>query len=124
LYSKHELVAQAFIHGDSLQASLVGIIVPDEEVLIKWAKKNGHEEKSFSELCKDAEVKSYIRETLKGFGKEEGLRGFEIVKNIYLTHELFSIENGLLTPTFKLKRHQAKFKYQKEIEAMYAEISQ
>jgi long-chain acyl-CoA synthetase len=40
-----------------------------------------------------------------------------------LTSEPFSIENNLLTPTFKLKRPQTKQYYEKEIAAMYADIA-
>lgn len=47
------------------------------------------------------------------------LAGFEKLKEIHLSPEPFSPENGLLTPTFKLKRHQAKIAFQKEIDAMY-----
>lgn len=38
IYANNEFVAQAFVYGDSLQATLVAIIVPDEEVLMKFAK--------------------------------------------------------------------------------------
>lgn len=40
--------------------------------------------------------------------KEGGLKGFEKAKDIYIHSEPFSVENGLLTPTMKLKRYQAK----------------
>jgi len=52
------------------------------------------------------------------------LRGFEHVKGIHLSHELFSVENGILTPTFKLKRNEAKKKFQAEINEMYAAIEE
>lgn len=45
-------------------------------------------------------------------GKEAGLRGFEQVKAIHLHPALFSVENGLFTPTFKLKRPQARARFQ------------
>jgi hypothetical protein len=45
-------------------------------------------------------------------GKEAGLKGFEQVKAIHLHPELFSVENGLFTPTFKLKRPQARARFQ------------
>ncbi|CAG8530024.1 11547_t:CDS:2 [Paraglomus brasilianum] len=122
VYQKHELVAQAFVHGESLQASLVGIIVPDEEQLLIWAKKNGHEGKSFEELCKSPEVNTYILQALTKFGKQNDLKGFENVKKIYLCSEPFSVQNDLFTPTFKLKRHQAKQRFQSQINAMYAEL--
>lgn len=91
---------------------------------MRWAEQNGLEGKTFEEVCKDDKVKSHILQTLIKHGKTNDLKGFECVKNIYLTHEQFSTLNDLLTPTFKLKRHQAKIRFQKEIQAMYAEISQ
>ncbi|CAJ0757574.1 19105_t:CDS:2 [Entrophospora sp. SA101] len=115
-YQKHELVSQAFVHGDSLQASLVGIIIPDQENLTAWAKNNGFGDKSFEELCKEPKVKEHIKTALQKFGKANDLKGFENIKNIYLTSEPFSVENGMLTPTFKLKRHQAKLHFKKQID--------
>jgi long-chain acyl-CoA synthetase len=91
---------------------------------MEWAKQNGLEGKSFEEVCKDAKVKNHILQTLIKYGKANDLKGFECVKNIYLTHEPFDVQNDLLTPTFKLKRHQAKVRFQKEIQEMYAEIAQ
>ncbi|GMF32996.1 unnamed protein product [Phytophthora fragariaefolia] len=38
IYIKSPLIAQAFVHGDSFKNYLVGIIVPDAEVVTKWAK--------------------------------------------------------------------------------------
>ncbi|KAI3634211.1 hypothetical protein MIR68_007815 [Amoeboaphelidium protococcarum] len=126
IYVCHEFVAQAFVYGDSLQASLVGIIVPDQEVLMKWAQKQPgdlYKNKSFAELCKMEELKKVILEALIAHGKTSGLKGFENVKNIFVDSELFSLENNLLTPTFKLKRKEAKEKYQKQIDEMYTEIN-
>ncbi|KAJ3414191.1 Long chain acyl-CoA synthetase 7 peroxisomal [Chytridiales sp. JEL 0842] len=123
VYAKHELVAQAFVYGDSLQATLVGIIVPDEEPFMKWAAANGHSGKSFDALCKDPEVAKTVLKILEAHGKTEGLKGFENIKGVHLDNELFSMENALLTPTFKLKRHEAKKKYQAQIDALYAAIS-
>jgi len=45
-------------------------------------------------------------------GKQLGLKSFEQVKAIYLDSRVFTVENNLLTPTFKLKRPQAKEYYQ------------
>ncbi len=44
------------------------------------------------------------------------------VHSIHLHPEPFAVENGLLTPTFKLKRPQAKAAFQEQLDAMYAEI--
>lgn len=41
-YIKNIYVQQVFLYGDSLKAELVAIVVPDAEVLVKWAAANGH----------------------------------------------------------------------------------
>ena len=41
------------------------------------------------------------------------------VKNIYLHDELFSLENGLATPTMKIVRHEVRRKFKDTIEALY-----
>lgn len=50
-------------------------------------------------------------EVLRDMGtikKEHKLTGLEIPHKIFLTMEPFSIENSILTPTFKLKRNEGK----------------
>ncbi|KAF9359606.1 hypothetical protein BGX26_011941 [Mortierella sp. AD094] len=121
--AKHFLVAQVFVYGHSLKATLVGIVVPDAETLKLWANENDLGDKSFEELCAEPLVRQTLLKELAIFGRESDLKGFEILKNIHVTSEQFSIENDLLTPTFKLKRHTAKEKYTVEIDQMYAEIN-
>ena len=43
--------------------------------------------------------------------------------DIFMTAEAFTIENDLLTPTFKLKRNVCKKVYQAEIDVMYEELT-
>lgn len=51
---------------------------------------------------------------------ENKFNSLEKIKHIYLTQELFSIENEILTPTMKIKRNVAKQVYQKELAELYA----
>ncbi|XP_035259133.1 long-chain-fatty-acid--CoA ligase 5 [Anguilla anguilla] len=121
VYVRSGPVAQVFVHGDSLQACLVGIVVPDQEVLPSFAAKLGVEG-SLEKLCNNQEVKKAILSDLIRLGKEAGLKSFEQVKDLHLHPEQFSIENGLLTPTLKAKRADlAKF-FQPQITSLYASI--
>lgn len=45
------------------------------------------------------------------------------VKNIYVHNEMFSIENGLLTPTLKARRPELKEFFKKKIDELYSSIS-
>lgn len=122
IYIRSEPVAQLYVHGDSLQACLVGIIVPDPEVMPEWAKKKGMSG-SYLELCANPLVKKAILEDLVRLGKASGLHSFEQVKSIYIHTEMFSIDNGLLTPTFKAKRPELKEYFKTQIDQLYSSIS-
>lgn len=121
VYNLSDPVAQIFVHGDSLQACLVGIVVPDPDFLPIWIKKKGIEG-SYSELCKNKEVKAAILEDILRLGKEAGLKSFEQVKDIALHPELFSVQNGLLTPTLKAKRAELRSRFREQIDELYAKI--
>ncbi|XP_009079322.1 PREDICTED: long-chain-fatty-acid--CoA ligase 1 isoform X3 [Acanthisitta chloris] len=119
VYLRCEALAQVFVHGESLQAFLVAIVVPDPDTLQNWAKKKGFGG-SYQELCKNKEVKKFILEDMVRIGKESGLKSFEQVKDIVLHAEMFSIENGLLTPTLKAKRPELRKYFQSQIDELYA----
>lgn len=59
---------------------------------------------------------------MKAQGQQGGLQSFEQIKDIYLFPELFTIENGLLTPTMKTKRAAVKERFQTEISRMYEKL--
>ncbi|NXK27902.1 ACSL1 ligase, partial [Arenaria interpres] len=119
VYLRCEALAQVFVHGESLQAFLVAIVVPDPETLRNWAKKKGFEG-SYEELCKNKDLKKHILEDMLRIGKESGLKSFEQVKDIFMHTEMFSIENGLLTPTLKAKRPELRKYFQSQIDELYA----
>ena len=79
---------------------------------------------TFEELCDDPAVHAQIKKEIANFGKSgtDELKGFEIPKAFHLEKEPFSLENGLLTATFKLKRNEAVKKYQTVVDGMYAAI--
>ncbi|KAM9314659.1 long-chain-fatty-acid--CoA ligase 1a isoform 2-T2 [Pholidichthys leucotaenia] len=121
IYNRSDPVAQIFVHGDSLQACLVGIVVPDPDFLPIWAKQKGIKG-SYTELCKNQDVKKAILEDILSLGKEAGLKSFEQVRDITLHSEMFSVQNGLLTPTLKAKRAELRSRFRELIDELYARI--
>ncbi|XP_021144770.1 long-chain-fatty-acid--CoA ligase 6 isoform X2 [Columba livia] len=122
IYIRSDPVAQIYVHGDSLQAFLVGIVVPDSEVMPGWAKKRGFDG-TYEELCKNKELQRAIMDDMVRLGKESGLHSFEQVKAIYIHSDMFSVQNGLLTPTLKAKRPELRDYFKKQIEELYSSIS-
>uniref|UniRef100_A0A5F7ZLZ7 Long-chain-fatty-acid--CoA ligase n=1 Tax=Macaca mulatta TaxID=9544 RepID=A0A5F7ZLZ7_MACMU len=121
IYIRSEAIAQVFVHGESLQAFLIAIVVPDVETLRPWAQKRGFDG-SFEELCRNKDVKKAILEDMVRLGKDSGLKPFEQVKGIALHPELFSIDNGLLTPTMKAKRPELRNYFRSQIDELYSTI--
>ncbi|TNN62289.1 Long-chain-fatty-acid--CoA ligase 1 [Liparis tanakae] len=121
VYSLSDPVVQVFVHGESLKACLVGIVVPDPDFLPIWSKKKGIDG-SYSELCRNKDVKNAILEDMLRLGKDAGLKSFEQVRDIALHPEMFSIQNGLLTPTLKAKRTELRSYFKEQIDELYAKV--
>jgi Long-chain acyl-CoA synthetases (AMP-forming) len=119
-------IGQNFVYGDSYQSSLVAIVVPDEEVVMQWAVECGDQSLtglSFQALCKTDALQTAIMTDIQAIAKRNGLHGFETPKAIFLEPEHFTAENGLTTPTFKLKRPQLKNHYKRQIDELYARVT-
>uniref|UniRef100_A0A672S6S6 Arachidonate--CoA ligase n=1 Tax=Sinocyclocheilus grahami TaxID=75366 RepID=A0A672S6S6_SINGR len=119
VYTRCVPVLQVFVHGDSLQSYLIGVVVPDPEVFVDWAKERGVVG-SYEELCQNPDVKKAVLEDMTAVGKEAGLKSFEQVKDFYLHPEMFSVSNGLLTPTLKSKRVDLRRVFSEQIAQMYS----
>ncbi|XP_074573072.1 long chain acyl-CoA synthetase 6, peroxisomal-like [Curcuma longa] len=123
VYAKCKFVSQCFVYGDSLKDSLVAVISVDQDVLKTWAESERIKYEDLGKLCDDQRTKAAVLAEMDAVGKQAQLRGFELVKVVTLVLEPFTLENGLLTPTFKIKRPQAKAYFAKAISDMYAKTS-
>lgn len=59
IYLRAKGVAEAFLHGDSLESYCVGVIVPHKDYILKVAEEK-KVEGSFEELCKNPVIKKVI----------------------------------------------------------------
>ncbi|KAK9816781.1 hypothetical protein WJX72_005028 [[Myrmecia] bisecta] len=121
VYQRSALVQQVFVYGDSLRAQLVAVVVPDPEELLPWAAKRSLPA-DLPALCRDPGVNAAVLKSMQEEGRAAKLSGFEQVAAIHLIPEPFSVENNLLTPTFKLKRPQVQAVFQDAIAVMYARL--
>ena len=75
------------------------------------------------EAYTDAGFIAEVEEAIKDISAKKGLNSLERPKAITLVREPFTVENNILTPTFKLKRNVAKVHFKKEIDAMYERLA-
>ncbi|SNR58169.1 hypothetical protein SAMN06265371_10641 [Lutibacter agarilyticus] len=88
------------------------------EFLIEWCKrKNIETNEAYTSLISNKKVINRIQKEIdsanKNFGQWEQIKAFE------LTADIWSVENGLLTPTLKLKRSAIKIKYKQLFDKIY-----
>ena len=91
-----ELIDQAIVYGDNKPYLVALLVLVDEK-------------KNISEI----QIKQEIEKINNNLGRIENIKKFFIID------EKFSIENGMLTPTLKLKRYKIIKKYQNQFEKLY-----
>jgi long-chain acyl-CoA synthetase len=117
-------IAQCFVYGDSFQSALVAIVVPDEDYVRSWVGTNAPalSDASIEEICKSRDVKVAVLTEIKELSRKSKLQGFEIVQAVHLDSTPFSVENDLMTPTFKLKRQKIRDLNESIITELYNEM--
>src|SRR5579875_2342168 len=110
------LVEHAALIGDNMKFVSV-LISPNFKALESWAKQNGVTVSGRPELVKDPKVQKLyqgIAEKVNG-----SLAHFETIKKVTVVPDEWSVEEGELTPSLKLKRRVITEKYKDQIQAMY-----
>ncbi|GBF98979.1 hypothetical protein Rsub_11565 [Raphidocelis subcapitata] len=121
VYARSPFLLQSFVYGDPLRPQLVAVVVPDPEHLLPWARDRGLKG-DVAALCREPAVAAAVQKSMDEQARAASLRGFERARAVALAAEPFTIENGLLTPTFKLKRPQARDAYRVLIDDLYRRL--
>jgi long-chain acyl-CoA synthetase len=119
---QHKYVAQIMVHGESLENYLIAIIHPNKETICDYLNSQGKKvtTENVHEFFEDESLLNHIIKELDLFGRSKGLNGFEVIKKVYLSNDMFTIDNGLLTATMKLKRNEAKKHFSELIKKLYS----
>jgi long-chain acyl-CoA synthetase len=112
------LVAQAAMVGDRHKFACV-LISPNFQALENWAKSQGVSTADHQALVKDKKVVAEYQRIVDQVNG--GLAHYETMKRIAVVPDEWSVEEGEMTPSMKLKRRIVEKKYEKEIAAFYAD---
>ena len=111
------LVGVAAILGDRRKFPAV-IVSPNFTLLEQWAKENNVPFSSRAELIANPKVQSLFEGIIEGIN--QNLARFEKLKRVLLVADEFSIADGSMTPTLKLRRRVIEDRYRKQIDDLYA----
>ena len=95
------------------------LIIPEYRLLEEYARQKGIPFESREDLCANEQIRSMMWERIETL--QQQLAHYEQVKRFTLIAHHFSMENGELTNTLKLKRRVINENYKEEIEKMYEE---
>ena len=94
------------------------LVVPEYGALEEWARARGIKFADRVELCEDKEVNAMMMERIDIL--QQSLAHYEQIKRFTLLPHHFSMENGEITNTLKLRRGMVNKHYKDIIDGMYA----
>ena len=106
-------IGQAMVYGDR-RPHLVGLLVPDAEWTREWASAQGRAQAGIET---NAAYQAALRAAVDRVNDD--LSVTERVRRIILADEPFTIENGEMTPSMKIRRHVIRARYQERLDALY-----
>jgi long-chain acyl-CoA synthetase len=111
------LIGNALVYGMN-RPYTVALIFPEKEALAKWAGEHGVRG-DHTALCRDPHVRTHLSSEIERLSAD--WKGFEKPAAFAVLADEISIDNGLMTPSLKLKRKKIVERFATEIEALYAQ---
>jgi long-chain acyl-CoA synthetase len=116
LISDSPYVDQVIVIGEK-RPFLIALIVPDFNKLKEFAAAEGIHAATSKELIEHKSVQQIFEKLIRTVSRQ--LATHEKVRKFLLVDTAFTIENGHMTPTMKLKRKDITTKYAAEIDKVY-----
>ena len=108
-------IGQAMVVGDK-RPFIVALLIPDKEWAQGWAKEKGKRD-DIAELVGDKDFRAAIQAAVDRVNRR--LSVIERVRQFILAAEPFSLENGMMTPTLKIRRHVIRQTWGPKLDALY-----
>ena len=117
MLGQDKFIEQVAIIGDG-RKYVSALIVPAFEELKAYADKKHIEHRTIEDLVNNTDIRKMIEDRINDYQK--GLASYEQIKRFVLLPKAFTMENGELTNTLKIKRAVISKRYRPLIDAMYA----
>jgi long-chain acyl-CoA synthetase len=111
-------LANVMIYGDGRDHN-VALVVVDLDAIHRWADERKLSFRNTRELLDSKRVRSHIEAEIGE--RSAAFKPYERVRAFVLIDEDFSVDNGLLTPTLKIRRDAVLDKHGARLLALYAE---
>ncbi|MCW2530681.1 MAG: AMP-dependent synthetase and ligase, partial [Blastococcus sp.] len=113
----HRLVSQCIVVGDQ-RPFIAALITLDEEALPQWLESKGKPADQTAEQVREdpelyAEIESAVKDANKAVSQAEAIKKFTILGTD------FTEDNGMLTPSLKLKRSVVMKEFDADVEKLY-----
>ncbi len=108
-------IAQAMAYGDR-RPHLVALLVPAEEWMQDWAYRAGKPHDP-AQLAAEPDFRRALGEAVDRVNRD--LSTVEKIRRFTICPEPFTVDNAMLTPTLKIRRHIIRETYGRDIEALY-----
>ena len=112
----HPLVSQVLVVGEN-RPCIGALLTLDAEMLPLWLSSHGLEEMTVVDAARDPRVRAALEKAVgranEAVSRAESIRTFEVLPTD------FTVANGLLTPSLKVRRAEAEKRFSAEIEALY-----
>ena len=109
-------VGHVVVHGDK-RSYCSALIALDPEAIRRWAQTAGLGALAHAELTQQPRVRALIEPVIDKVNAS--LTSHEAIRKFALLSEELTIENGLLTPSMKLRRKAAEQRYQSTLDGLY-----
>ncbi len=106
-------ISNAMLFGHNRPYNVL-LVVPDEDTVLEWAKK-----RQLSLPSNWNECPQLLEQLLSEAKQACTFRSYEAPKKLAITREDFTVENGLLTPSLKIKRRRVTELYLPQLERLY-----
>ena len=110
-------ISQVMVYGEQRPFN-VAVVVPDVEYLKAWASEHDLDAGDLDALLTDARVKELFTTEINR--AQSTIKPYERVRRFVLESEEFTPENGMLTPSLKIKRRAIMAKLGDDIDALYS----